>query len=89
MARTSDLRAFLSALGLEQHAAAFETHQIDLDTLRTLTDADLRALGLTAMGPRKKLLAAIGALVVGPAATASASALGAEGGAPPSATPEV
>jgi hypothetical protein len=88
MVRPASVRELLASLDLERHASAFESNELDLYTLPLLTDADLRELGLTAMGPRKRLLAAIASLAGGPGAAASADAPGAEGGAPtPSATP--
>lgn len=57
-----DIRAWLAAQGLEQHAAAFAENAIDGDTLATLTADDLKELGVSALGHRKKLLAAIAAL---------------------------
>ncbi len=57
-----DIRAWLAAQGLEQHAAAFAENAIDGDTLGTLTQDDLKELGVTALGHRKRLLAAIAAL---------------------------
>src|SRR5438094_285949 len=57
----ADIRGWLSGLGLEAYADAFERERIDLDTVHTLSDADLRELGLP-MGPRNKLKAAIAAL---------------------------
>ena len=62
MTYPANVRAFLASIGLEPFADAFEANAIDLATLRDLTDADMRELGVTAMGPRKQLLAAIAAL---------------------------
>lgn len=56
------VRALLESLGLGEHASAFEENEIDLPSLRLLTGGDLKELGLTAMGPRKRLLAAVAAL---------------------------
>ena len=57
----AEIRDWLSCLGLEVYADAFERERIDLGTVHTLSDADLRELGLP-MGPRNKLKAAIAAL---------------------------
>jgi class 3 adenylate cyclase/tetratricopeptide (TPR) repeat protein len=52
---------WLNGLGLGAYTDAFEREQIDFAALPTLSDADLRELGLP-MGPRNKLKAAIAAL---------------------------
>jgi hypothetical protein len=50
---------FLNALGLGEYSAAFEENAIDAESLRSLTDADLKELGVTKLGHRKKLLEAM------------------------------
>jgi len=64
----SEVRDWLNGLGLAEYADAFERERIDLAAVRTLSDADLRELGLP-MGPRSKLKAAVAAqkAVEGPA----------------------
>ena len=57
-----DIRDWLGELGLERYAEAFEENELDIDLLIDLSDADLKDLGVTAMGHRKKLLRAIEAL---------------------------
>ena len=56
-----EIRDWLRSLDLEAYADAFERERMDLGTVHTLSDADLRELGLP-MGPRNKLKAAIAAL---------------------------
>jgi len=56
-----DISAWLKELGLERYAQAFGDNDIDADVLPSLTDADLRELGVASLGHRKKLLAAIAA----------------------------
>lgn len=34
----------------------FKSHEIDLSTFQTLTEADLREIGVTALGARKKMM---------------------------------
>jgi len=53
---------WLKGLGLEQYAQAFRDNDIDRDVLLALTADDLIALGVTSVGHRRKLLAAIKAL---------------------------
>jgi len=56
-----DLAQWLAELGLGQYAAAFTENEIDFDVLAQLTDADLKELGVSSLGNRKRLLAAIAA----------------------------
>src|SRR5258705_9935532 len=53
-----NIRAWLSKLGLSQYAEAFEHNDVALDLLQTLTDQDLRELGVDSMRHRKMLLSA-------------------------------
>ena len=57
----SEVRNWLNGLGLAEYADAFERERIDLAAVHTLSDADLRELGMP-MGPRKKVKAAVAAL---------------------------
>jgi class 3 adenylate cyclase/tetratricopeptide (TPR) repeat protein len=54
-----DVATWLEALGLGQYAPAFVENDIDLALLSTLSEADLRELGVVSLGHRKRLLAAI------------------------------
>ncbi|MDX1375273.1 MAG: adenylate/guanylate cyclase domain-containing protein [Burkholderiales bacterium] len=68
-----DIRQWLQARGLGQHADAFEREQLDLDALPHLTEENLKDLGLP-LGHRIKLLAAIRALQEAQAATEAPAA---------------
>jgi hypothetical protein len=57
-----DVASWLRGLGLGQYAAAFEDNAVDAETLRELTAEDLKELGISLVGHRRKLLAAIAAL---------------------------
>jgi class 3 adenylate cyclase/tetratricopeptide (TPR) repeat protein len=57
----NDIVAWLASLKLSMWLPAFEKQEIDLDAARDLTEEDLRELGIP-MGPRKKLLRAIGVM---------------------------
>src|ERR1700730_4639336 len=57
-----DVAAWLRGLGLEQYAPAFRDNAVDGEVLRELTADDLKDLGVTLVGHRRKLLAAIAAL---------------------------
>ncbi len=64
-----DVADWLRGLGLERYAAAFRENEISADLLPSLTARDLQDVGVTAVGHRRRLLDAIGALRegVGPA----------------------
>ena len=47
-------------LGLEKYQDIFLENEIDLPLLLTMTDKELREVGITKLGPRRKLTAAIG-----------------------------
>jgi class 3 adenylate cyclase/tetratricopeptide (TPR) repeat protein len=57
-----DVAAWLRGLGLEQYAPAFRANDVDDEVLPELTADDLIGLGVTSIGHRRKLLAAIAAL---------------------------
>ncbi|KAG2261158.1 hypothetical protein Bca52824_068237 [Brassica carinata] len=50
---------FLESLGLEKYSTSFQVEEVDMDALMHMTDDDLKAL-LIPMGPRKKILLALG-----------------------------
>src|SRR4051794_983075 len=56
---------WLEQLGLGHYAAAFFEHHVDLALVHHLNDADLRELGMTALGDRKRLLVAAAELAAG------------------------
>lgn len=53
---------WLRSLGLAQYEQAFRDHGVDAETLSRLTSDDLKELGVTAVGHRRKLLDAIARL---------------------------
>src|SRR5258705_9415947 len=57
-----DVAAWLSELGLEQYAPVFRDNDVDGEVLPELTADDLISIGVTSVGHRRKLLAAIAAL---------------------------
>jgi class 3 adenylate cyclase len=71
-----DVVAWLRGLGLEQYAPAFRDNDIDGDLLWRLTAEDLRDLGVTSVGHRRRLLDAIAAFDA-PTPAADASGLAA------------
>ena len=74
-----NVAAWLRGLGLEQYAPAFRDNDVDGEVLSELTADDLISIGVTSVGHRRKLLAAIAALgtqpptVAQPAVSASSA----------------
>src|SRR5437899_114745 len=66
---------WLCGLGLGQYAPVFRDNDIDAEILRRLTAEDLRDLGITSIGHRRRLLDAIAALGEGRSAERRRSAL--------------
>ncbi len=64
------IRDWLEQLGLEKYAAVFAEHEITLDVLRDLTEADIDRLDLPT-GPRRRLMVAVRALAASPPAQPS------------------
>jgi len=62
-----DIAVWLRGLGLEQYEAAFRANAIDASVLPRLTAEDLKDLGVTLVGHRRRLLDAIAALGAEPA----------------------
>ena len=59
-----DVGGWLRNLGLDQYEANFRDNKIDADVLPQLTADDLKDIGVSAVGDRRRLLAAIAALSV-------------------------
>src|SRR6476620_5579264 len=57
-----DITDWLGKLGLEQYAPAFRDNAIDSKVLPRLTAEDLKDLGVTLVGHRRRLLEAIATL---------------------------
>jgi class 3 adenylate cyclase/predicted ATPase len=57
-----DIGGWLRGLGFARYEAVFRENEIDAEVLPHLTAEDLRDLGITTVGHRRKLLAAIAAL---------------------------
>ena len=57
-----DVGGWLRSLGLGQYEANFRDNKIDADVLPQLTADDLKDIGVSAVGDRRRLLAAIAAL---------------------------
>ena len=57
-----DIAHWLHGLGLQEYEPAFRANKIDAEILPKLTSENLTALGVTVVGDRRKLLAAIAEL---------------------------
>jgi alkylhydroperoxidase/carboxymuconolactone decarboxylase family protein YurZ len=57
-----EIADWLRRLGLDQYESVFRDNDVDTETLPSLTGDDLRELGVTSLGHRKRLLSAIAAL---------------------------
>jgi class 3 adenylate cyclase/predicted ATPase len=76
MTRTStDLAEWLSSHGLGQYAQTFAENNIEYSVLPDLTEDDLKKLGVSSLGHRKKLLRAIEALTAARQPTGTTAAV--------------
>src|SRR5690242_167970 len=66
-----DIAEWLRGLRLERYEPAFRDNDVDAEVLPNLTADDLIGLGVTSIGHRRKLLAAITALRGGPASVSA------------------
>ena len=57
-----DVAAWLGGLGLEQYARLFRDNDIDREILSGMSAEDLKELGISSFGHRRRLLNAITAL---------------------------
>jgi class 3 adenylate cyclase/predicted ATPase len=69
-----DIGIWLRGLGLEQYEVPFRDNDVDAEVLPELTADDLISIGVTSVGHRRKLLAAIAALGSEPPTGAAAAA---------------
>ena len=60
-----DISAWLHSLGMQRYEEAFRANEIDAGVLPSLTAEDLKDLGVTLVGHRRRLLDAIAALDTG------------------------
>ena len=51
-----DVGAWLKGLGLEQYEAAFRENDVDAEMLPTLTDEELKNIGVSSLRHRRRLL---------------------------------
>ena len=72
-----DVAAWLRGLGLERYDQAFRDNEIDEKVLPGLTAEDLKDLGVTLVGHRRRLLDAIAALGAAVATAAASATVGA------------
>ncbi len=74
-----DVAAWLRGLGLERYDQAFRDNEIDEKVLSSLTAEDLKDLGVTLVGHRRRLLDAIAALGAAVTTAAASATVGAAG----------
>ncbi len=74
-----DVAVWLRGLGLERYDQAFRDNEIDERVLSSLTAEDLKDLGVTLVGHRRRLLDAIAALGAAVATAAASATVGAAG----------
>jgi len=65
------IEEWLGGLGLGEYASRFVENRIEFSILPDLTDQDVKELGITAIGDRRKLLRAIAALATESAASST------------------
>ena len=82
-----DVADWLRGLGLEQYASAFRDNAIDAEVLPSLTAEDLRDIGVTLVGHRRRLLDAIAGLKSEASSIADRDAAAEPGPTPASAAP--
>ena len=58
-----DIGQWLRGLGLQSYEQAFRDNGVDLDVLPLLTADDLKEIGVSAVGHRRKILDAVGELM--------------------------
>lgn len=61
-----DIADWLRGLGLQSYEQAFRSHAVDMDVVPLLTADDLKEIGVTAVGHRRRILDAIKLLQRGP-----------------------
>src|SRR6201993_4090611 len=72
-----DVAVWLRGLGLERYDQAFRDNEIDEKVLYSLTAEDLKDLGVTLVGHRRRLLDAVAALGAAVATAAASATVGA------------
>ena len=73
----SDVRTWLSGIGLEQYADAFEANDVEMDLLKDVDDQTLKDIGVTSAGHRLRVRGAIARLAARSEAKAEANDAGA------------
>ncbi|KAK9505694.1 hypothetical protein O3M35_009686 [Rhynocoris fuscipes] len=59
---SQDIYTILASVGLEKYNHLFKNHEIDMSTFRTLTENDLKEIGISAFGARRKIMLSIAEL---------------------------
>ncbi len=56
---SADIPSLLQQLGLEHYQERFEQEELDFDTLLTMSESDLKEIGVNTLGARRKIQIAI------------------------------
>ena len=84
MANMASIEAFLQDLSLEQYIPIFQENGITVQNVTSLTDQDLKDMGITVLGHRKTIIQALApAPTAAPQPTVSSSPRAAMGPMPP------
>ena len=59
-----DMPTLLQRLGLEHYQQRFEEEEVDFDTFLTMSESDLKEMGINTVGARRKLQIAISGTAV-------------------------
>ncbi len=59
----TDIPSLLEQLGLEHYQNRFEEEELDFDTLLTMSESDLKEIGVNTLGARRKIQIAISGTV--------------------------
>ena len=60
----TDIATMLKQLGLEHYQERFEEEELDFDTFLTMTESDLKEIGVNTLGARRKIQIAISGINV-------------------------
>jgi len=63
---SSSIIDLLQELGLSQYLGNFDSNDIDLETLKSLSSEELREIGIDSLGHRKKILQAVSNFAASP-----------------------
>ena len=62
----TDISSLLQQLGLEHYQERFEEEELDFDTFLTMSESDLKEIGVNTLGARRKIQIAISGEYISP-----------------------